>query len=233
MTWITLSLMRSKTIVNWIPIALLLAIVLVALFSWIGNIYELPVNDLFSGDGVRWWVMNFIPNISKSPFPYIVVGLISLSVLKESGLIRSFSRNASLKCRRAQSLSILVLIILCLIAAFMLFLPNAVLRNSFGSIGNSPFSHGSFGEISVAVLIVSNVYGLSSGNFINLDDTMKAHVYLLGRCKNYFITMVLVSELMGCLDYTGLLPQSSLWFDLVAWILYLVPLCLSLACGKK
>lgn len=225
--------MRIRTLVRWTPIVLLLAIVLVALFSWIGSIYGQPVNSLFSGDGIRWWVMNFIPNVSDAPFAYIIVGLMSLSVLKESGLLHAFNKRASLKCKRALSLSILVFVLLCLTVALMTLLPDAVLRNSFGSISDSPFTCGLFGEVCVIVLVVCNVYGVSSGNFTNLDDTLKVHVALLGRCLDYFISMALVGELMGCLDYTGLLQRSSSWYDVAAWCLYLVPLCLSLSCKKK
>lgn len=225
--------MRIRSVVRWTPIALLIAVVLVALFSWIGSIYGLQVNSLLSGDGIRWWVMNFIPNVSNAPFAYIIVGLMSAGVLKESGLLHAFGRNASLKCRRALSLSLLVFGLLCLTVAIMTVLPGAVLRNSFGSVTDSPFTCGLFGVVCAVVLVVCNVYGLSSGNFTNLDDTLKAHVSLPGSCLDYFISMVLVGELTGCLDYTGLLPQSSSWYGVVAWCLYLIPLCLSLYVGKN
>ncbi len=225
--------MKIRTVVRWTPIALLLALALVALVSWIGSIYGLPVNSLFSGDGIRWWVVNFIPNVSAAPFEHIIVGLMSLSVLKESGFLHAFGRNASLKCKRALSLSVLVLVLLCLTLAVMTLLPGAVLRNSFGSLTDSPFTSGLFGEVCAIVLVVSNVYGLSSGNFTNLDDTVKAHVALPGRCPDYFISLALVGELMGCLDYTGLLAQSSSWYGPVAWCLYLIPLCLSLSVKEK
>ncbi len=225
--------MKISSVVRWTPIVLLLTMVLVALFSWIGSIYGLSVNNLFSGDGIRWWVMNFIPNVRETPFAYIIVGLVSLSVLKESGLFYAFSRSASLRCKRALSLSILVFGLLCLALALMTLLPDAVLRNSFGSISNSPFTSGLFGMVCAIVLVVCNVYGLSSGNFINFDDTLKAHVSLLYRCLDYFISMALVGELMGCLDYTGLLTRPSSLYEVVAWCLYLIPLCLSLYCGKN
>lgn len=225
--------MNIKNITNRIPIGLLCLTVLFAIFSWVGNIYEIGVRNLFSDDGIRWVVINFIPNICNSPFAYVIVSLISLSVLKESRLRYSFSHKASLKQKRALSLAILVFMIACIISVFMLFMPNAVLLNSFGTISNSPFTRGLFGLICLVIIIISNVYGLTSGSFINLNDTLKAHTALLKQCQTYFITMIIVSELIGCIKYSDLLSVDNPWFNIITWCLYIIPLAISFLDEKK
>lgn len=210
-----------------------MAIVIIALCSWIGNIYETGLNSLFSADAIRWAVVNFVPNIGNAPYPDIIIGLIALGALKESGLIYSFSSKASLKQNRALSFAILVFCILCLITAFMTLSPNGVLRNSFGELCHSPFTKGIYGGICCVVLLVSNVYGISSGNFTNLNDTIKAHTSLLQKCQTYFISMILVSELMACLDYSNILTRTSVFYGILSWCLYLIPLLLTFAANKK
>ncbi len=225
--------MRINDITNRIPIALLIAIVIIALCSWIGSIYETGLNNLFSADAIRWAAVNLVPNIGNAPYPTIILGLITLGALKESGLIYSFSSKASLKQNRALSFAILVFGILCLITAFMTLSPNGVLRNSFGEIRHSPFTKGLYGGICIVVLLVSNVYGISSGNFTNLSDTIKAHTSLLQKCQTYFISMILVSELMACLNYTNILTKTSTLYVILSWCLYLIPLILNLAANDK
>ncbi len=215
--------MKNNRIVNWMPIGLLGLILLHAIISWIGNIYGWGLNNLFSQAGIRWTVANFIPNISQAPFAEIMLGLVAIGVATESGIFSAFGKNASLKQQRALSLAMLVLVLLVIIQASMVLIPNAILLSPFGTIGDSPFSQGFYGILCVTVIIVSNVYGLSSGRFFSLNDTIKAHVSLMTKCLPCFLSTILTAVLMGAVAYSHLMDVFSLTFALFSWVLYLLP----------
>lgn len=215
--------MKNNRIVNWMPIGLLGLILLHAIVSWIGNIYGWGLNNLFSQAGIRWTVANFIPNIAQAPFAEVMLGLITIGVATESGVFSAFGKNASLKQQRALSLAMLVLIMMIIIFACMVILPNAILLSPFGTIADSPFSQGLYGIVCVTAIIVSNVYGLSSGRFFSLNDTIKAHVSLLQQCLPCFISMILTAVLMGAIVYSQMMDVYSLAFVLISWFLYLLP----------
>ena len=215
--------MKNNRIVNWMPIGLLGLILLHAIISWIGNIYGWGLNNLFSQAGIRWTVANFIPNISQAPFAEIMLGLVAIGVATESGIFSAFGKNASLKQQRALSLAMLVLVLLVIIQASMVLIPNAILLSPFGTITDSPFSQGLYGIVCVIAIIVSNVYGLSSGRFFSLNDTIKAHVSLMTKCLPCFLSTILTAVLMGAVAYSHLMDVFSLTFALFSWVLYLLP----------
>ena len=215
--------MKNSRIVNWMPIALLCLILLHAIISWIGDIYGWGLNNLFSQAGIRWSVTYFIPNISCAPFAEFLAALIAMSVLTESGIFSAFTKKASLKQQRALSLAMVVLVIIIVVLACMVLLPNAVLLSPFGTLTDSPFSEGLFGLLCVTVIIVGNVYGLSSGRFFNLADTIKAHVSLVTPCLSCFLSMMLTAVLMESMTYSNIIMVPSTLFSVVSWCLYLIP----------
>jgi len=220
--------MKSSRIVNWMPIGLLCLILLHAIISWIGNIYGWGLNNLFSQAGIRWTVTYFMFNISCAPFAEVMSALIAIGVLTESGIFGAFSKKASLKQERALSLAMLVLIIILVVIACMVLLPNAVLLSPFGTLTDSPFSEGLWGIICVTIVVVGNVYGLASGRFFNLADTIKAHVSLLIPCLPCFLSMILTALLMESMTYSNLIPMQSTLFTILSWCLYLLPFAVQL-----
>jgi len=215
--------MKNSRIVNWMPIALLCLILLHAIISWIGDIYGWGLNNLFSQAGIRWTVTYFIPNISCAPFAEVLSALIAMSVLTESGIFSAFTKKASLKQQRALSLAMAVLVIIVVVLACMVLLPNAVLLSPFGTLTDSPFSEGLFGLLCVTVIIMGNVYGLSSGRFFNLADTIKAHVSLVTPFLPCFLSMMLTAVLMESMTYSNIIMVPSTLFTVVSWCLYLTP----------
>ena len=220
--------MKNSRIVNWMPIGLLCLILLHAVVSWIGDIYGWGLNNLFSQAGIRWTVTYFMFNISCAPFAEVMSALIAIGVLTESGFFAAFSKKASLKQKRALSLSLLVLTIMMVVIACMVLLPNAILLSPFGTLADSPFSQGLLGIICVAIIVVGNVYGLSSGRFFSLTDTIKAHVSLLMPCLPCFLSMMLTAILKESMIYSNVIPMQSTLFTVLSWCLYLFPFAVQL-----
>ena len=208
---------------------LLLLLLLLSLYSWIGSACGLAVRSLYSADGLRWMFSHSVSNISAAPWGEILAGLITISVLWRSGIIHSVSRRASLKQKRAISLAILVLIVECVLLASLLLPPAMVLLSPFGTIAHSPFLRGLYGAICTGIIIVCNVYGLSSGRFVTLTDALEAHVALLRRGLPLLIDVVLVSQLVACLDYTGLAPAASVLYAWIETLMYVVVIVVGIA----
>ena len=117
----------------------------------------------------------------------------------------------------------LVFVIIIVVLACMVLLPNAVLLSPFGTFAESPFAEGLLGIICVTVIIVGNVYGLASGRFFNLTDTIKAHVSLIIPCLPCFLSMMLAAVLMESMTYSNIMIVPSTLFTVVSWCLYLIP----------
>lgn len=219
--------MKLKNIAKWIPLLLLMMTVVVIVASWIGNIYDAGWRNLMSEDGIRWSVSQFIPNIEAAPVGLILLILITVSILVESGLLRAFRRR-SLKKNRAMSVTILVFLLLCGLISFMLFLPDAILLSPFGTIAESPFMQGLCGIICLIIIIVSNVYGYSSGRFVHFSDAITAHTIFIMHSASYFVSLILSAELLACLNYTGMIVEGTFAFILTSYILYIVPLAIEI-----
>ena len=158
----------------------------------------------------------------------VMSALIAIGVLTESGFFAAFSKKASLKQKRALSLSLLVLAIMMVVIACMVLIPNAILLSPFGTLADSPFSQGLLGIICVAIVVVGNVYGLSSGRFFSLTDTIKAHVSLLIPCLPCFLSMMLTAILKESMIYSNVIPMQSTLFSVLSWCLYLFPFAVQL-----
>lgn len=208
---------------------LLLLLLLLSLYSWIGSACGLDVRSLYSADGLRWMFSHFVPNVSGAPWGEILIGLITISIIWHSGIIYSVSRRASLKQKRALSLAILVLIVECVVIACLLLPPAMVLLNPFGTIAHSPFLRGLYGAMCVGIVIVCNVYGLSSGHFVTLADTIEAHVALLRQGLPLLLNVILVSQLVACLDYTHLVPSASVLYAWIETSLYVLIIAIGIA----
>lgn len=211
-----------------IPVGLICLMLLFSLYTWIGNICGIEVRSLYSADGIRWCVTHFVSNIGRAPFAEVLTGLVTLSVMRQSGIMLSLNRRSSLKQKRALSFSLLVLLIGLAIVVCLLLPPYMVLLNPFGKIANSPFTHGLYAIICLLLIVVCNVYGLISGRFVNLSDMVEAHTHALKRHCSCFIIMMLIAEFIGCLSYSGLLIIPADSYHTAEIVMYSVPLFLSI-----
>lgn len=181
------------------------SLLVLMLASWIVSIYVDGVNGLLSANGIRWMVAHISSNFSTLPFAQIILGLIGVSVLLESELLSAFRKHTSLKQKHALRITIVSgIVILCLFSC-LLFLPDAVLLSCFGNIEDSPFTEGLYGLIVLFVVLVSNIYGFTSGKFVTLYDVFTAHAVYLRKTASSFIILFLASQFVECLDYTDIL----------------------------
>lgn len=191
--------------------------------------YGWGCKNLMSGDGLRWFVSDFMDNIRHSPWDYILMLSISISILKESEIFNFRNKKIYLKQKKAYFLVGLLIAIIAALIIICYFLPGNVLLNAFGSFKNSPLQHGLFPIIAIIIIILSLVYGYASGRFTGLDEIIRALVVLLMNISAYFVTFIIASQLYAIVlysffntDMTGG-SNSSVYCLLIAGCLFYIP----------
>ncbi|MDE5550332.1 MAG: hypothetical protein K2I99_03105, partial [Bacteroidaceae bacterium] len=111
----------------WSIVVLLL---LLLLASWVLSIYVEGVQGLLTPRGIRWMCSNIVPNFVTVHLAEILLGVMAISVLCESGIIRTLCGRVSLKQQRALLMTGGVGVFVLGLFSLLLFLPNAVLLSA-------------------------------------------------------------------------------------------------------
>jgi p-aminobenzoyl-glutamate transporter AbgT len=195
-----------RRILKYLFWGIFIALVLLLFISWVLSVYVDGVQGLLTTRGIRWMCVNIVPNFSSVHIAKLLLGLMALSVLRASGILRAFHSHISLKQRRALQITGISVVVVLILFSLLLLLPDPVLLSAFGTFHNSAFSKGFYGLLACLAIFVGNVYGYTSGRFITMRDFMQAHASLFAAIPNYFVMLFLASQFVNCLDYTGILP---------------------------
>lgn len=182
------------------------ALVILLFASWLLSIYVEGVEGLLTPRGIRWLCSNIVPNFSSVHLAKMLLGLMAISVLRESGIISIVHGHISLKQRHALQITGIALLVILLLFSLLLFLPDAILLSAFGTFHHSAFSKGFYGLLMCLIIFVGNVYGYTSGRILTMHDFVHAHVSIFSTLANYFVIVFFASQLVGCLEYTHILP---------------------------
>lgn len=185
---------------------MLIALVLLLFISWVLSVYVDGVQGLLTTRGIRWMCVNIVPNFASVHIAKLMLGLMAISVLRESGILRAFRSHISLKQRRALQITGVSVVVVLILFSLLLLLPDPVLLSAFGTLHNSAFSKGLFGLLACLAIIIGNVYGYTSGRFTTMRDFIQAHASLFAAIPNYFVMLFIASQFLNCLDYTGIFP---------------------------
>ena len=195
-----------RRILKYLFWGILIALVLLLFISWVLSVYVDGAQGLQSTRGIRWMCVNIVPNFSSVHIAKLLLGLMALSVLRASGILRAFHSHISLKQRRALQITGVSVVVVLILFSLLLLLPDPVLLSAFGTLHNSAFSKGFFGLLACLAIFVGNVYGYTSGRFTTMRDFMQAHASLFAAIPNYFVMLFMASQFVNFLDYTGILP---------------------------
>jgi p-aminobenzoyl-glutamate transporter AbgT len=212
---------------NRLPLTFFALTVVVTVLSWVGNVYEWGVNNLLCADGIRWAVANIIYNFTDSPIGEIILLLLGLSVLTESGFLTFWKSAKSIKQKRAMQITIVAIVVYCLTIFCLLFTSHAVLLSAFGTLRESAFQQGAYGLLLLGIIIAGNLYGYFSGTFSSVKDSISAHTSLILRISPYFVTAFVASEFVGSMNYVFEIGDGMSNF--IDFIVFYVPLFLYFA----
>lgn len=211
----------------FISIAALFVVLLIA--SLVLSIYVDGVEGLLTPRGVRWMCSNIVANFASLPLAHILLTLMGVSVLKESGFLGVFCGHISMKQKRALQITCLAVLLVVALFLLLLLLPDAVLLSAFGTVDNSALSKGLFGLVVCMAMVVGNVYGYTSGHLVGIRDHVQAHVAIFSKVGGYFVLLFMASQLVGGVEFTGishLLGDDWTMFHVLKGVVYYIPLIL-------
>ena len=236
---------------RYTPLILLLLIVLTAILSWLGSVYDWGLHSLLDAEGLRWMLTHVIENVRLSPWVEIVMGLCALSILAESGLPQVFTprfwrrSHRSLKKMRALQITTVCFVFVVLGTLYFVLMPSSSLLSALGHFSQSPLYYGFYSLSVIVVTLLSVIYGYTSGRFLSLVDVVQAMVYMPVAVASYFITLFFAAQIVACRHYalgislptlgqllTDGVPESSVLTTsadlLLFFIVYFIPLITSI-----
>lgn len=177
------------------------AFLLLLVFSAIGSACGMQIHSLVSADALRWMYTHFISNINAMPWGELIIALVAVSVVWRSGLLNSLRAHATLKQRRALSLTMFVLLLIVLVILALVVPPYGVLLSPFGTVARSPLLRGLFGALCLAAIILGTVYGLASGRFANIADVTRACIAIPRLLLPLLPLLIIASQIYACIIY--------------------------------
>ncbi len=198
------------------PLILLVLIVLTAILSWVGNVYDWGLHNLLDAEGLRWAFTHVLSNLRQSPWAEIVLGLSALSIVMESGLMQVFTSRfwqkdrRSLRKLRALQITSVVALLFVVCALYFVLVPTSPLLSAFGRFSQSPFYYGLYPYILLSMAVVAATYGYASGRFLSFGDMVQALVALPVGIASYFVTLFMASQFIACLHYVLDVPLPTL-----------------------
>lgn len=227
--------MKRDAFLNFFPFLLILLIALLTVFSWIGSVYGMDVQNLMSADGVRWLVSNVLPNLNRAPIAPILLTLMTLSTLVESELLSAIftkSKPFTLKQRRALQYAVVVFLAGIALILALTLLPSSILLSAFGHFEHSALQKGLFPLLLALILLTSITYGYTAGRFFSWADLVHASAYIPSRVASYWLTLFVVSQFVACLDHV-FMPVSQTPLTILSYLLYFLPLLLHLVSIRR
>ena len=212
-------------------LVVLLAGIVLALASWIGNLYDWPVRNMLSPEGFRWMLQSLLPNVEASPWFTLFILTLGLGVWRESGLsqaifrVISHRRRGGLSPKRRQALLlggaslVFYLIILC----WVTFSRHEILLGVTGTLERSPFLAGWPLLLSLAVALPGAVYGLTAGEFRGVVDLLQSLSSLFRSMAGFFVYLFCAIQWLAMFQYTGFAVWMHVPFELLSGIVCYVP----------
>lgn len=205
------------------------------LSSWVVSIYVDEVNALLSPRGIRWMCSSVVSNFASAPLAASIMIMMAVGVVRKSGVKGISLSRMTMKKKAALRITSVMAIVIMALFSLLLFSPNAVLLSAFGTISNSSFSHGWLGLLVLYVIVISSVYGYTSGHFCNMGDIIEAHATLFSYAGSIFVCLFLSSQLVCAIDYTAVMEvmgDDGTWRDVISALVYYTPLAISLMLDK-
>lgn len=232
--------MKNNLCNSRLSIFFFLMTVVLALFSWVANIYGWgDIQSLLSAEGIRWLLGHVVENYVSCPaLGIVLILLMGLGIAVHSGLYGILKRLCqkekllSHKERWALTLTLAVWGIYVMLVVASLLLPWNFMWGITGSWLYSPLSKGFVYVLSIGIGLSGVVYGYVSGNFRRLSDIMTGMSYLIARESSYFVTLFFVTQFFSLLVYMRL-PAWLHLSDEVVNISYLVCSYLPLITNRR
>ena len=224
-------------------LGVLLAGVCLVIGSWAGSLYEAPVRNMLSPEGIRWMLQNLLPNAEASPWLTLFILVIGLGVLYESGLVQIFFQavhqrrvtavRLSRKRRQAMVLACVFEVFYVVLLGIGTFSRHEILLGITGTLERSPFLAGWPLLVAIGLMLPGGVYGLASGKFRGLVDLLRSFSSLFAPMAGFFVYLFCVAQLLAMFVYAGFDVWWRLRVDMLEPCFYYIPFFVCLLFSGK
>lgn len=191
--------MKTDKLFAYIALWALLLQGLLVLASWfVTAAYpELEMRSLFEGGGIRWYVGQFVDNLTSPVLVWLLLLSLALGAAMRSGLCSALRHMSNHDYRQKLALRLVVfeLVVFVSIMLALTMAPHAVLLNVTGHIYPSSFSSGIVPLLALAVIVLSVTFGLSVGNQRSVIDVFDMLTYGVRVAAPLYVDYVLLASL--------------------------------------
>lgn len=165
--------------------------------SWLVWSFGVPVESLFSEEGLRWLFVRSISTSFNENLFFCVLVCTALGVWQRVlahptiGVVR----------RRAIRITLLVALLMGATASLAAFHPDSPLLSINGTLANSPFTRGFLPAFLVSAIELGVIYGFVVGAVRSLDALVSVLVHGMGRFGAWLLLFFVISFDHACLMY--------------------------------
>ena len=193
---------NNYPLLSWLIFIGLVAAILLPPVSWFLWSFGLPVESLFSAEGLRWLFLHAIEKTFNRNFFH------SLLLCSAVGVwLQVLSVPVAVTVRRMGVMITFFVFTLILVATLLAaFHPSSALLSINGTITQSPFSRGflPFAALSAAMLGV--VYGFSVGAIRTIPNLVEVLVFGVAKYIAWLLLLLVFNFNLACVNYVfGLL----------------------------
>ena len=194
---------------TWVAGALLLAIMGLMLFSWIGSMYGYDVQNLLSMDGMRWILRDSLYKLQEiCPFLGLLCICMGCGVVVQSGwwhafvmLITGKWNVLSVKERWGLQISMGVGVLFCLLITYGALSPDDNLLSVTGRLYDSPLLEGIGLWLTVGLHLLGVTHGWISGIFRKAQEVVDAGLYGAHATLKYMVLLFLLVHFITLCGY--------------------------------
>lgn len=232
----------SRRCIRFLPhplIVYLILLVAVILLSWVGGIYGIRstqggtgLRSLLDTQGLRWLVSNSVAAMSAAPVGNALLIVSGIGIVSRCGVIGVLSRlfrgdGISYKERSALTASAVLFLLVFFILLWGIIGPNRTLLSLTGSVSYGPLPDGGVFLLFLLFALPAIMYGFIAVRFRDVDDMLEAAAALSGRVASFFLTLLVASQLLAAVQYSGLdkmLGIGEPGWAIVSFVIWWLPL---------
>lgn len=190
---------RLTEILARLGLALMALEALLVVLSWLLSATRLEgVRSLLSSEGVRWFFGSFTGMLASEPLVWLLLGLIALGCLRESGVARM---RGGYRRRMALRLSVALAAIYAAVLALLTLMPHAILLSATGQLFPSAFSRSLVPALAFGVCLFSVSFGVMSGRMRSLGSVLDALSHGIRWGAPLLVVLILLIQLAESLRF--------------------------------
>lgn len=197
---------RLPFVAAWIahrlPLACIVAEAMLVPLSWVGSVYDWGTNNLLDARGQSWLFSSLLDNFRHAPLAEVVLVLLAVSLVRESGVPEAFTRRRhSLSERRALQFFLGYVLLSAIVVIALVAMSSPLVVSSLGTFRGAPLHRAAFPLVLLWLMGAALVHGFSSGRLGSPGEALRVSGRLLARSAPCFATLFFAAQLLAAVGY--------------------------------